>query len=74
MALAACLLGYGEVGLWLLREAERPDTWVVLDKEVNPYVHWIEDYSGAIYQEAVKVGLGKRCNLTLDGVSNLYSL
>jgi len=35
VALAACLLGYGEVGLWLRSEAEKPDSWVKL--EGNPY-------------------------------------
>ncbi|PCH38542.1 hypothetical protein WOLCODRAFT_136331 [Wolfiporia cocos MD-104 SS10] len=55
MALAACLLGYGEVGLWLKREAEKPDSWVVI--EGNPYRKWIEDYSSEHYQEAVKIGL-----------------
>ncbi|KAE9405863.1 hypothetical protein BT96DRAFT_955119 [Gymnopus androsaceus JB14] len=43
MALLACLLGYGEVGLWLKKNAKR-DGWVVLEN--NPYVRWIEDYSG----------------------------
>jgi len=56
MALAACLLGYGEVGLWLQREAERPQSWVKL--EDNPYKKWIEDYAGEKYQAAVKVGIG----------------
>ncbi|KAH9056784.1 Ribokinase-like protein [Lactarius vividus] len=55
MALAACLLGYGEVGLWLMREAERPQSWVRI--EDNPYRKWIEDYSGEGYQAAVKVGI-----------------
>ncbi|KAI0062018.1 hypothetical protein BV25DRAFT_1804558 [Artomyces pyxidatus] len=55
MALAACLLGYGEVGLWLKREAARPESWVKL--EGNPYLKWIEDYSGEDYQRAVKVGI-----------------
>ncbi|KAI0042839.1 hypothetical protein FA95DRAFT_1547085 [Auriscalpium vulgare] len=55
MALAACLLGYGEVGLWLRREAARLDSWVKLAG--NPYHKWIEDYSGADYQAAVKVGI-----------------
>lgn len=57
MALAACLLGYGEVGLWLIRESKLPDTWVVLDEQTNPYLKWIEDYSGTEYQEAVKNGI-----------------
>lgn len=56
MALAACLLGYGEVGLWLKKEAAKPDTWVKL--EGNPYKKWIDDYSGPDYQKAVKLGLG----------------
>jgi len=55
MALAACLLGYGEVGLWLQREAKRPQSWVKL--EDNPYKTWIEDYAGERYQAAVKVGI-----------------
>ncbi|KAA1477671.1 hypothetical protein DENSPDRAFT_933847 [Dentipellis sp. KUC8613] len=57
MALAACLLGYGEVGLWLAREAARPESerWVVL--EGNPYRKWIEDYSGKDYQDAVRAGI-----------------
>ncbi|KAI0933434.1 hypothetical protein AcV5_005581 [Taiwanofungus camphoratus] len=55
MALAACLLGYGEVGLWLKKEAAKSDSWVKL--EGNPYAKWIEDYSGSVYQAAVKIGL-----------------
>ncbi|CCM04575.1 uncharacterized protein FIBRA_06756 [Fibroporia radiculosa] len=61
MALAACLLGYGEVGLWLKKEASKPDSWVVLDG--NPYQKWIEDYSGEDYQAAVKLGLQ-----TIEGI------
>ncbi|OBZ75462.1 putative hydroxymethylpyrimidine/phosphomethylpyrimidine kinase 2 [Grifola frondosa] len=55
VALAACLLGYGEVGLWLKKEAARPNTWVKLDN--NPYTKWIDDYSGSEYQAAVQVGI-----------------
>lgn len=57
MALIACLLGYGEVGLWLKSEASREGSWVVLHD--NPYKTWIDIYSGADYQEGVKRGLGK---------------
>ena len=57
MALAACLLGYGEVGLWLKRQAALPNSWVQLDG--NPYLKWIEDYSGEGYQAAVRDGLGE---------------
>jgi hydroxymethylpyrimidine/phosphomethylpyrimidine kinase len=56
VALAACLLGYGEVGLWLKEEAQAPNSWV--QWEGNPYLKWMEDYSGDVYQKAVKAGLG----------------
>ncbi|RXW25738.1 hypothetical protein EST38_g25 [Candolleomyces aberdarensis] len=55
MALMACLLGYGEVGLWLKKEANQPNTWVTLGG--NPYKKWIEDYSGEHYQGAVRIGI-----------------
>ncbi|KAF8801414.1 hypothetical protein BYT27DRAFT_7261953 [Phlegmacium glaucopus] len=55
MALMACLLGYGEVGLWLQKESKNENTWVIM--EGNPYKLWIDDYSGEIYQSAVKAGL-----------------
>ncbi|KAG2049456.1 hypothetical protein BDR06DRAFT_961409 [Suillus hirtellus] len=55
VALAACLLGYGEVGLWLKEEARAPDSWVQWER--NPYLKWMEDYSGDVYQKAVKAGL-----------------
>lgn len=58
MALAACLLGYGEVGLWLVDESRRPGSWVVMDELSNPYVLWIREYSGEMYQTAVEIGLG----------------
>lgn len=59
MALAACLLGYGEVGLWIKKEASKPKTRVVL--EGNPYIHWITEYGGEGYQQAVKLGIGWFC-------------
>ncbi|KAJ3518466.1 hypothetical protein NMY22_g13664 [Coprinellus aureogranulatus] len=55
MALMACLLGYGEVGLWLKKEASKENSWVVM--EGNPYKKWLEDYSGEHYQNAVRIGL-----------------
>ena len=58
MALAACLLGYGEVGLWLVSESKRPGSWVIMDESLNPYVLWIKEYSGEKYQKAVGIGLG----------------
>ena len=57
MALLACLLGYGEVGLWLKKEAAKENPWVIY--EDNPYKKWIDDYSGPDYQQAVRLGLGK---------------
>ncbi|KAM5542813.1 hypothetical protein V8D89_003774 [Ganoderma adspersum] len=68
MALAACLLGYGEVGLWLQREAARPDSWVVL--EGNPYLRWIEDYSGKEYQAAVRLGIETIETLAVEDAPN----
>ncbi|KAF8643556.1 hypothetical protein AX16_008944 [Volvariella volvacea WC 439] len=56
MALLACLLGYGEVGLWIQKEAQQPDTWVKFIED-NPYLRWMQDYSGEHYQSAVKIGL-----------------
>jgi thiaminase len=56
MALAACLLGYGEVGLWL-KKSSRSNTWVKV--EGNQYQKWIDDYSGQWYQDAVKTGIGE---------------
>jgi len=57
MALMACLLGYGEVGLWLQKEALKNDSWIVL--EGNPYRGWMEEYAGDGYQGAVRLGLGR---------------
>ena len=56
MALAACLVGYGEVGLWLKKEAAKPNSWVKW--EGNRYLKWMEDYAGKDFQDAVSDGLG----------------
>lgn len=64
MALLACLLGYGEVGLWLKKQASIPNAWVKL--EGNPYLKWIEDYAGPDYQAAVKLGLGTSTAFRID--------
>ncbi|KAF5386648.1 hypothetical protein D9615_002033 [Tricholomella constricta] len=55
MALLACLLGYGEVGMWLKKQESLSNSWVVV--EGNPYKQWMDDYSGPAYQGAVKIGL-----------------
>ena len=57
MALMACLLGYGEVGLWLQKESRNENSWVIM--EGNPYKLWIDDCSGEIFQTIVKEGLGR---------------
>ncbi|KAN0093352.1 hypothetical protein V8E55_004136 [Tylopilus felleus] len=57
MAVAACLLGYGEVGMWLKKEAQKPNSWVLW--EGNPYLGWIKEYSGERYQKGVINGLSK---------------
>ncbi|KAG5641998.1 hypothetical protein DXG03_003798 [Asterophora parasitica] len=59
MALLACLLGYGEVGMWIKKEAALPNSWVVV--EGNPYKQWMDDYAGEGYKDAVKIGLEAGC-------------
>lgn len=51
VALAPCVVGYGEIGL---RLAGDPAT----KREGNPYLDWIEMYSGAEYQEVALAALG----------------
>ncbi len=46
-----------EVGLWIKKEVAKPGSLVKL--EGNPYLHWIEDYSGPEYQKAVRLGMGE---------------
>lgn len=62
MALMACLLGYGEVGLWLKKQSEMTNSWVVL--KGNPYRQWMDEYAGEAYQNAVKIGLGLSTNIS----------
>ncbi len=50
VTLAACLGGYGEIGLRLLRD---PTTRL----EGNPYRDWIETYAGSHYHDLVRAGL-----------------
>jgi hydroxymethylpyrimidine/phosphomethylpyrimidine kinase len=54
VAIAACLIGYGEVGLWLQKQ-------VILGEarlEGNLYKRWMEDYSGEDFLGAVDRGIG----------------
>ncbi len=55
VAFMACLICYGEVGLFLLARSKDASGEFLL--EGNPYTRWIEDYSGEWYQEAVHRGL-----------------
>jgi hydroxymethylpyrimidine/phosphomethylpyrimidine kinase len=70
MAMAPCLLGYGEIGLKLFND---PATkrgkrrkclvffiLILLSIEGNPYWEWICQYAADDYQDAVVRGLGKK--------------
>lgn len=46
-ALAPCIVGYAEIGAWLM---EDPSTV----REGNPYLAWIEMYAGEEYQEVAQ--------------------
>ncbi|RSH85722.1 hypothetical protein EHS25_003863 [Saitozyma podzolica] len=56
MAVASCLIGYGEVGLWLRKEVDAGRAKL----EGNPYKRWIEDYSGPDFIGAVNRGIERR--------------
>ena len=47
VALAPCVIGYGEIGAWL---AADPAT----KRDSNPYASWIEMYAGKEYQEVAR--------------------
>ena len=51
IALSPCMLGYKEVGRFLLQ-------WEGTKREGNRYWSWIEEYSGQAYGEAVDTALG----------------
>jgi hydroxymethylpyrimidine/phosphomethylpyrimidine kinase len=51
----ACLIGYGEVGLWIKSQSSFPGSGFFM--EGNPYQSWIEDYGGERYQSAVGEGI-----------------
>ena len=55
MAVASCLIGYGEVGLWLAKAVERGDAVM----QGNPYARWMQDYAGDDFQGAVNKGIGE---------------
>nr|XP_031863834.1 phosphomethylpyrimidine kinase [Kwoniella shandongensis]KAA5530906.1 phosphomethylpyrimidine kinase [Kwoniella shandongensis] len=53
MAVASCLVGYGEVGLWLKKQVEEGNAVL----EGNLYKKWMEDYCGAEFLAAVNRGI-----------------
>lgn len=54
VAIAACLIGYGEVGLWLQKQVQLGEAKL----EGNIYKRWMEDYSGEDFLGAVDRGIG----------------
>jgi hypothetical protein len=54
VAIAACLIGYGEVGLWLQKQVALGEAKV----EGNMYKRWMEDYGGEDFLGAVDRGIG----------------
>ncbi|KAK8854498.1 phosphomethylpyrimidine kinase [Kwoniella newhampshirensis] len=53
MAVASCLVGYGEVGLWLKKQVKEEKAVL----EGNLYRRWMEDYSGPEFLTAVHKGI-----------------
>ncbi|WVQ68615.1 phosphomethylpyrimidine kinase [Kwoniella botswanensis] len=53
MSVASCLIGYGEVGLWLKKQVELGEAKM----EGNLYKKWMEDYSGKDFLQAVEKGI-----------------
>jgi hydroxymethylpyrimidine/phosphomethylpyrimidine kinase len=71
MAMAPCLLGYGEIGLKLFNDPATKrgkKEWTISTSfililhsiEGNPYWEWICQYAADDYQDAVVRGLGNR--------------
>jgi len=61
VAIAACLIGYGEVGLWLQKQVEIGEAVM----EGNIYKRWMEDYSGEDFLGAVDRGIGESSVLSI---------
>ncbi|WWC90357.1 phosphomethylpyrimidine kinase [Kwoniella dendrophila CBS 6074] len=53
MSVASCLVGYGEVGLWLKKQVDKGEAVL----EGNLYKRWMEDYSGKDFLNAVERGI-----------------
>ncbi len=54
VAVASCLIGYGEVGLYLQKRVQEGKAVL----EGNLYRRWMEDYSGVDFLGAVNRGIG----------------
>jgi hydroxymethylpyrimidine/phosphomethylpyrimidine kinase len=63
VAVASCLIGYGEVGLWLQRQVECGEAVVA----GNPYRQWMADYAGKDFLEAVNRGIGEHSSVANIG-------
>jgi hydroxymethylpyrimidine/phosphomethylpyrimidine kinase len=55
VAIASCLIGYGEVGLWLQKQVKEGNATM----EGNIYARWMQDYSGQDFLGAVNRGIGE---------------
>lgn len=53
IAVASCLIGYGEVGLWLQKRLATGEATL----ENNLYARWITDYAGEEFLGAVRRGI-----------------
>jgi thiaminase II len=52
VALFACLIGYGEIGVRIVND---PNT----KRENNPYYKWAENYAADLYQKSVTTGIAE---------------
>ena len=69
VAIAACLIGYGEVGLWLQKQVRLGEAKV----EGNLYKRWMEDYGGEDFLGAVDRGIGAFPSSSLHSPLSSYS-
>lgn len=53
VAVASCLIGYGEVGLWLGKQVEKGQAKI----EGNVYGSWMQAYASEDFMRAVNVGI-----------------
>ena len=68
VAFMACLIGYGEVGIWVKKQALLSESRFYV--EGNSYRKWIEGYSGEAYQSAVGEGIRKPSGFQVQLILN----